>query len=146
MSDCFVTPWTIAFQASLSMGFPRQEYWSGLPFSSAGDLPDPGVKPMSPALQAYFLPLSHQGSLNSGLRISKYYAYSASSWDFFFWVLDIIYWLSILASEDLTLFHIFLAFIPVPENTTLPLLFFQDIDLYFLVKSAFSVSVLLYKK
>ena len=48
----FVTPWTVAHQAPLSMGFPRQEYWSGLPFSSPGDLPDPGIKPGSPALQA----------------------------------------------------------------------------------------------
>ena len=46
------TPWTIACQAPLSMGFSRQEYWSGLPFPSPGHLPDPGIKPMSPALQA----------------------------------------------------------------------------------------------
>ena len=44
------TPWTIACQASLSMGFSRQEYWSGLPFPSRGDLSDPGIKPRSPAL------------------------------------------------------------------------------------------------
>ena len=48
----FVTPWTIALQAPLSMGFPRQEYWSSLPFPSPGDLPDPGIEPRSPALQA----------------------------------------------------------------------------------------------
>ena len=42
------TPWTVACQAPLSMGFPRQEYWSGLPFPSPGDLPDPGIKPTSP--------------------------------------------------------------------------------------------------
>ena len=48
----FATPWTVAYQASLSMGFSRQEYWSGLPFPSPGDLPDPGIKPRSPALQA----------------------------------------------------------------------------------------------
>ena len=46
------TPWTVARQAPLSMGFSRQEYWSGLPFPSPGDLPDPGIKPRSPALQA----------------------------------------------------------------------------------------------
>ena len=46
------TPWTATCQAPLSMGFSRQEYWSGLPFPSPGDLPDPGVKPGSPALQA----------------------------------------------------------------------------------------------
>ena len=43
--------WTVVCQASLSMGFPRQEYWSGLPFPSPGDLPDPRIKPRSPALQ-----------------------------------------------------------------------------------------------
>ena len=46
------TPWTAAHQAPLSTGFSRQEYWSGLPFPSPGDLPDPGIKPESPALQA----------------------------------------------------------------------------------------------
>ena len=45
------TPWTVARQAPLSMGFSRQEYWSGLPFSSPGDLPDPGIEPRSPELQ-----------------------------------------------------------------------------------------------
>jgi len=45
-----VTPWTVAHQAFLWMGFPRQEYWSGLPFPSLGDLPSPGIKPTSPAL------------------------------------------------------------------------------------------------
>ena len=49
-------PWTGACQAPLSMGFSRQEYWSGLPFPSPGDLPDPGTKPRSPALQADDLP------------------------------------------------------------------------------------------
>ena len=45
----FVTPWNIACQAPLSMGFPKQEYWRGLPFPSAGDLPDPGIKLATPA-------------------------------------------------------------------------------------------------
>ena len=45
------TPWTIAFQAPLSMAFSRQEYWSGLVFSSPGDLPNPGIEPRFPALQ-----------------------------------------------------------------------------------------------
>ena len=48
----FVTPWTVGHQAPASMGFPRQEYWSGLPFPSPGELPDPGIKPGSPTLQA----------------------------------------------------------------------------------------------
>ena len=46
----FATPWTVAHQAPLFMGFSRQEYWSGLPFPSAGDLPNPGIEPESPAL------------------------------------------------------------------------------------------------
>ena len=54
----FVTPWTIAHQAPLSMGFSKQEYWSGLPFPFPGDLPDPGIKPTSGMLQADLLPLS----------------------------------------------------------------------------------------
>ena len=48
----FATLWTVAHQAPLSMGFSRQEYWSGLPFPSPGDLPNLGIKPRSPALQA----------------------------------------------------------------------------------------------
>ena len=48
----FETPWTVVHQAPLSMGFSRQEYWSGLPFPSPGDLPDPGIEARSPALQA----------------------------------------------------------------------------------------------
>ena len=46
----FATSWTVAYQASLSMGFSRQEYWSGVPFPSPGDLPNPGIEPGSPAL------------------------------------------------------------------------------------------------
>ena len=56
----FVIPWTVAHQAPLSMEFPRQEYWSGLPFPPPGDLPDPGIEPrslMSPVLQADSLPV-----------------------------------------------------------------------------------------
>ena len=52
----FATPWTVAYQAPLSMEFSRQEYWSGLPFPSPGDLPDPGIEPGSLALQADSLP------------------------------------------------------------------------------------------
>ena len=50
------TPWTIAYQAPLSLGFSRQEYWSRLPFPSPGDLPNPGIEPGSPALKADSLP------------------------------------------------------------------------------------------
>ena len=48
----FVTPWAVAYQAPPSMGFSRQEYWSGLPFPSPGDLPNPGIEPQSPTFQA----------------------------------------------------------------------------------------------
>ena len=57
----FVTPWTVAYQASPSMEFSRQEDWSGLPFPSPADLPDPGIKPRSPALQADALPSEPPG-------------------------------------------------------------------------------------
>ena len=65
----FATPWTVAYQAPLSMGFSRQEYWSGLPFPSPGDLPDPGVKPGSPALQADALPSEPPG--DSAYKLNK---------------------------------------------------------------------------
>ena len=70
--ELFVTPWTVDCQSSLSMEFSRQEYWSGLPFPSVGDLPDLGVKPWSLALQQillhscrFFYCLSHQGCHSS---------------------------------------------------------------------------------
>ena len=60
----FVTPWAVAHQGPLSMGFSRQEYWSGLPFPSPGDLPHPGIEPRSPALQANSLPSELPGKPN----------------------------------------------------------------------------------
>ena len=59
----FATPWTVALQAPLSMGFSRQEYWSGLPFPSPGDLPNPGIEPGFPALQADALSSEPPGKL-----------------------------------------------------------------------------------
>ena len=56
-----VTPWTVARHAPLSMGFSRQEYWSGLPFPSPGDLLDPGIEPRYPALYEDSLPTDLQG-------------------------------------------------------------------------------------
>ena len=61
--------WTVAHQAPLSMEFSRQEYWSGLPFPFPGDLPDPGIEPGSPALQADSLPSGLQGSIKSTTMI-----------------------------------------------------------------------------
>ena len=78
----FVIPWTVVHQASLSMGFSRQEYWSGLPFPSPGDLPDPGIEPRSPALQADALPSEPPGKnlvvikLNALLYSSGYSAWT----------------------------------------------------------------------
>ena len=73
MSNSFATPWTVAHQAPLSMRFPRQEYWCGLPFPSPGDLPDPGLEPMSPALAVDSLLLSHLGSpVNVGGAYGSY--------------------------------------------------------------------------
>ena len=68
----FVTQWTTALQAPLSMGFFRQEYWSGLPHPSPGDCPHPGIKPVSPALQVDSLQLSLWGSpLNFILHVER---------------------------------------------------------------------------
>ena len=60
----FAIPWTIAYQAPLYTGFSRQEYWSGLPFPSPGDLPDPGINPGSPTLWQMLYPPSHRNKLN----------------------------------------------------------------------------------
>ena len=64
MSDSFATPWTVVCQGPVSMGFPRQEYWSGLPFLSPGGFPDPGIEPLSPALAGGFFTTEPQGKPN----------------------------------------------------------------------------------
>ena len=66
----FATPWTIAYKAPLSMGFSRQEYWSGLPFPSPEDLADPGVKPGSSALEADTLTSEPPGMYVNFLKVS----------------------------------------------------------------------------
>ena len=63
----YATLWTVARQAPLSMGFSRQEYWSGLPCPPPGDLPSPGIEPRSPALQMDSLPSEPPGKPSSGL-------------------------------------------------------------------------------
>ena len=63
MVGLFATPWIVTHQATLSLGLPKQEYWNGLPFPFPGYLPNPGVKPTSPALREDSLPLSHLGAL-----------------------------------------------------------------------------------
>ena len=62
----FVTPWTVAYQAPQSMEFSKQEYWSGLPFPSPGDFPNPGIEPGPPALQAAALPSEPAGKPQDG--------------------------------------------------------------------------------
>ena len=66
VSDSFLTPWTVAHQTSLSVGFSRQEYWSGLPFPPLGDLPDTRMEPAFPPLPADSLLLSHWGGTYKG--------------------------------------------------------------------------------
>ena len=61
-AQLFATPWTAAYQAPPSMRFSRQGYWSGVPFPSPGDLPNPGIEPGSPHCRQTLHPLSHQGS------------------------------------------------------------------------------------
>ena len=85
MTNFFETPWTIAHQSPLSMGFPRQEYWSGLPFPSLGYLPLPGIEPVSPALAGGFfsrepgespcLPYFWLNSLFVSLSGTQFYKY-----------------------------------------------------------------------
>ena len=67
----FATPRTVAYQAPPSMGFSRQECWNGLPFSSPGDLPDPGIEPGSPALQADALPSEPPGKPKRNVKVKK---------------------------------------------------------------------------
>ena len=71
VSDSFAALWTVDGQAPLSMEFPKQEYWSGLPFPTPGDLPDPAIEPMSSALQLDSLPPSCQGRLTRLLGYKK---------------------------------------------------------------------------
>ena len=83
----FATPWTVAYQAP-SMGFSRQEYWSGLPFPSPGDLPDPGIEPRSPELQAdALLSEPSNNTLNS---LTDYWANSLDNlypyWSYLFYL------------------------------------------------------------
>ena len=69
-----VTPWTVTHQTPLSMGFPRQEYWSGLLFPSPGNLPDPETEVVSPTPQVDSLPLTYLGSPYSVIEFGDYLA------------------------------------------------------------------------
>ena len=80
----FVTLWTVAYQAPLSMGFSRQEYWSGLPCPPSGDLPDPGIKPMSLmslALAGRFFTTSTTMGSPQGMCIERLELKSSQRWD-----------------------------------------------------------------
>ena len=69
MYTTLATLWTVARQAPLSMGFSKQAYWSGLPFPSPGDLPNPGIEPRFPALQADSLPTELHGKPKIALKV-----------------------------------------------------------------------------
>ena len=73
-------PWTVAHQAPLSMGFSRQEYWSGLLCPSPGDLPNPGIKPQAHALQADSLPSKPRGNLNKNDNQGSWYIWGKQTW------------------------------------------------------------------
>ena len=105
----FVTPWTVAHQALPSMGFSRQEYWHGLPFSSPGDLPDPGIEPRSHALQADALTSEPSGKPNQVAFKKKSNHFIFPFW----WVQDVLaiiwlYWLAWKPSKAIVLFWIIL--------------------------------------
>ena len=68
----FATPWTVTHQAPPSMGFSKQEYWSGLPFPSPGDLPHPGIEPRSPSFQADALTSEPPGKPNIKWNMFKF--------------------------------------------------------------------------
>ena len=68
------TPWTVAYKGLLSMEFSRQEYWSGLPFPFPGDLPNPGIKAGSPALQVDSLPAEPQGNQSMEFSRQEYWS------------------------------------------------------------------------
>ena len=86
----FVTTWTVAYQAPLSMGFSRQEYWSGLPFPSPGVLYNSGIEPRSPTLQADALSSKPPGKPQNGYRncLKGIVKNSSSLWDLCHWLDD----------------------------------------------------------
>ena len=118
----FGTPWTVAHQASMSMGFSRQEYWSGLPFHSPGDLPNPGIEPKSPTLQADALPTEppkacfyyHNIFLKNRKLLDRHTsAFSGSFWRDCFTILRVSWeifheiWWEIMRHEFLNFFFLF---------------------------------------
>ena len=110
MSDSLISPWTVAHQAPLSMGFSRPEYWSGLPFPSPGHLPNSGIEPGSPELQADSLLSEPPGKSLKYLMLCKCYVNSCwlmTNSSFALWnVLEIFFhsifysWLVTSADEE----------------------------------------------
>ena len=98
MSDSFVTPCTVAHQAPLSMEFPWQEHWSGVPFPSPGDLPNPGIEPKSLAslaLAGSLYQLCHRGTVMSSVNYDSFTSSFGVIIPFYFFLL---YYLQLLES------------------------------------------------
>ena len=103
-----MTPWTVACQAPLSMRFPRQEYRSGLPFSSLGDLPDPGIEAMSPALAGGFFTTEPPGTPHKPLQsilIFSVYSDSLAVYHFLFQFFLFLYLLPFFLTIPVFGFH-----------------------------------------
>ena len=110
MFTSFATPWAVAGQAPLSLGFPRQEYQSGLPFPSPGDFPNPGIKARSPILQADTLPSEPSGKSSYSVSLGEIVIFYSPGWffmreclwvarvSFIFWGHEGSYWFGCLLS------------------------------------------------
>ena len=111
MSDSYATPWTIVCQAPIFMGFPRQVYWSGRPFPSPGDLPDPGMEPMSPALAGRFFTTEPRGKPKYEVTHMYFCTYPLSVWWSFLllacWKLYNCYFKSCMDIKFYNFFHIY---------------------------------------
>ena len=103
----FVTPWMVTRQVPLSMEFSRQEYWSGLPFPSPGDLPTPGIKPGSPSLQADALPSEPQkGNWRKPNFFKKVNQFPIKHLRLFLWSSAVLWWKSAELNVDASLNYI----------------------------------------
>ena len=119
MSNSFAIPWTVAHQVPLSMGFSRQEYWSGSPFPSPGDLPDPGTKPAFPALVDRFirLPLGHGKPHGARLGGSNAWHDGCSIFCLLTWQATFIIHITLSILPRLTLVPLYWTLRPVPDFT-----------------------------
>ena len=117
MSNSFAIPWTVAHQVPLSMGFSRQEYWSGSPFPSPGDLPDPGTKPTFPALVDIRLPLGHGRPHGAWLGGSNAWRDGCSIFCLLTWQATFIIHITLRILPRLTLVPLYWRLRPVPDFT-----------------------------